>query len=142
MLRLNPLLQKYARRPATIQGGSDELQAQPATAATAPRVFVNKDEFRADLEGLMRTNTVSIALVAIVIVIAFIATLLMIRQYATNASAVATLFVGFGALTTALTGAILAMFKVKAQSDVLRILSRNLDSASFQTVIDLLAKRT
>jgi hypothetical protein len=141
MLRLHPLLQKYARKPATIQGGSDELQ-QATTSAAAPRAVLNKDEFRADLEGLMRMNTVSIVLVAVVILIAFVSTLLMIRQYATNASAVATLFVGFGALTTALTTAILAMFKVKAQSDLLRILSRNLESASFQTVIDLLAKRT
>jgi hypothetical protein len=147
MLRLTPLLQKYARKPATIQGGADELQierlAQPTAAPVAAlRPVLDKEAFRGDLKGLMRTNTIAITLVAVVIVVAFVATLLMIRQYATNASAVATLFVGFGALTTALTSAILAMFKVKAQSDLLRILSGNLDAASFQTVIDVLSKRT
>lgn len=140
MFRLDSLLRKYARKPATIKGGADELQAPPAvTVPVAPPL--NKEEFRHDLDGLVRTNTFSIALVTIVIVLAFGATLLMIRQYATNASAVATLFVGFGALTAALTTAIFAMFKVKAHSDMLRILAKHLDSASLQTVIDIVAKR-
>jgi hypothetical protein len=140
MFRLQSLLQRYARQPVTIKGGADDLQqpAQPAAPAAAP---LNKEDFRRDLEGLMRTNTLSIVLVVIMIVVSFGATLVMIHQYATNASAVATLFVGFGALTAALTTAIFAMFKVKTHSDMLRILSKQLDSASLQTVIDIFAKR-
>ena len=138
MLSMNELLTKYARTPASVEGGSDELAAAPPP----PAVVLDKEHFRQDLQRLRRTNTISIGTLAAVIAVAFVITLLLINKYTSNATAVASLFGGFGALTVGMTTAIMAAFKVKAQSDILDILSRNLESASFQTIVDVLAKRT
>ena len=174
MFSMQPLLSRYSRTAATIQGGSDELRPipemrpipevapqpyrpipeiapekaprpipevapQPAGPAPPP---LNKQQFREDLQALRRTNTIAIGTLVGVIVIAFVITLMFINHFVTNATAVASLFVGFGTLSTGITTAILGAFRVKAQSDLLDILSKNVDSTSLQTIIDVLSKRT
>jgi len=137
MFSLKPLLARYSRTARTIQGGADDLQKVPPP----PKPVLDKEQFQTDLQALRRTNTIAIVMLASVIVVAFVITLFFIHRFISNATAVASLFVGFGGLTGGITTAILGAFRVKAQSDLLAILSKNVDSMSLQTVIDVLSKR-
>ena len=138
MLSLKKLLERYARSYTTIRGGSDELQA--AEPSPAPQPVVKKEEFQQDIEGLIRANTTVIAFISVIVLALFVSTLLLIQKYIANPTVVASLFVGFGALSMGLTTVIVNLFKIKTQSDVFRILSRTLDSASLQTIIDIMKR--
>ena len=140
MFSINALLNRYSRTAATIRGGSDELEPTTSTAVQAP--VLDRQKFRKDLDGLRRMNTVAIVTLGTVILIAFLITLYLIRQYNGNATTVAALFVGFGTLTAGATTAILGAFRVKAQSDLLWMLSANIHAVSLQTIVDVLSKRT
>jgi predicted neutral ceramidase superfamily lipid hydrolase len=139
MFTLQPLLERYSRTAQSIPGGSDELEE---TSLKPVPPTLDKEQFRKDLDALRRTNSIAIATLAVVVLIAFLITLHLIREYSSTGTTVAALFVGFGTLSAGVTTAILGVFRVKAQSDLLLMLSANIHAVSLQTIVDVLAKRT
>lgn len=139
MFTVQALLRRYARTTTSIRAGSDELK--PPSSETMQAPVLDKERFRKDLDSLRRMNTLAIATLAAVISIAFLITLYLILRQA-NDAVIAALFVGFGGLSAGITTAILGVFRVKAQSDLLVMLSTNIQAVSLQTIVDVLSKRT
>src|ERR1043166_2610374 len=140
MFSLHPLLTRYARTVKTIQAGADEIaQSVPSEPLAAP---LDKRRFIADLAALRRTNTIAIATLVGALLATFVVILLMIWKHSSNPIAVASLFVGYGGLSTGITTPILGAFRGKTQSALMEILARNMGSMSIQTAIDVLAKRS
>jgi hypothetical protein len=137
MFTIKSLVNHYASFADNAPGGRDRLHRSVGRLERTP---LEEEKFQRDLQSFRRTNIGCIVALVLIFIALIVSTGFLIHANIGNGAVVASTFAGFGTLTGALTTFILALFRVKGQADMLRLLSQNLDPATVQTILNILAK--
>lgn len=138
MTNLRDVLSRYAgvAKAPTAPLGSDD-NAEPARSV-APAI--DRDALRQDLTRIRDENKLWFSVCTAMVALLFIASIVMTVLYVREPATIKTVLSAFGISSAGLITLMFRFWRTKSYSEMLVVLAANMDAATIQSVIVILAK--